>query len=149
MLTALEEARAEGLIAIDGGQRARFCHGLLRSVVYEALALAERLRLHQLAAHALEQALDPLQYGEIAHHYQRALPLADHAAACAAALRAASSAARAHAYADAALFLEWATNAQLGDPRRRRARAPSSCCSARPTSVWPGARRPRGPASPA
>jgi DNA-binding winged helix-turn-helix (wHTH) protein len=124
VLAALEEARAEGLIATDGERGARFCHGLLRSVVHDGLALAERLRLHQLAAQALERVLDPRQYGEIAHHYQRALPLADHAAASAAALRAASSAARAHAYADAALFLEWATQAQLGDPSATpRARA--------------------------
>jgi DNA-binding winged helix-turn-helix (wHTH) protein len=124
VLAALEESRAEGLIAIDPPRRARFCHGLLRSVVYDDLAVGERLRFHLLAARALEQALDPLQYGEIAHHYQRALPLAEHGAAALAATRAAASAARAHAYADAALFLDWALQAQLNDPQAGpRARA--------------------------
>jgi DNA-binding winged helix-turn-helix (wHTH) protein/tetratricopeptide (TPR) repeat protein len=124
VLAALEEPRAEGLIAIAPGQRARFCHGLLRTVVYEDLALAERLRCHLRAARALERALDPLHYGDLAHHYQRALPLADPAAAAAAAVRAASAAARVHAYADAAQFMEWATQAQLNDPQAGpRARA--------------------------
>ena len=61
VLAALEEGRAEGLIAVDPPRQARFCHALLRSVVYEDSALGERLRFHLLTARALEQTFDPLQ----------------------------------------------------------------------------------------
>ena len=117
VLQALDVAHAAGMVSLESSQRARFHHGLLRSVVYDDLAIAERLRLHRAAAVALEETLDPLHYGEVAYHYQRSLPLSDTAHTAAAALRAADLALRAQAFTDAAAFLAWATLAQSNDAR--------------------------------
>ncbi len=124
VLDALEIACAEGLVSFEAARRARFAHDLVRNVLYEGLEIGDRLRLHLGAARALEGAFDPLRVGEIAQHYYAALPLAPAQEACAAALRAGDAAARAHAFKDAAGFLEWAGEAQANDSEAgTRARA--------------------------
>jgi DNA-binding winged helix-turn-helix (wHTH) protein/tetratricopeptide (TPR) repeat protein len=122
VLDALEVACDEGLVLFTP-RRARFAHGLVRSVLYEGLEIVARARLHLRAARELERSFDPLRQGELAHHYHAALPLAPARETTAACVLAADIAARAQAFGDAASFLEWASEAQQydseGDPRAR------------------------------
>jgi DNA-binding winged helix-turn-helix (wHTH) protein/tetratricopeptide (TPR) repeat protein len=93
-LAALDEAIAERLLEADAGMaRLRFCHALVREVIYEAIPLPRRAELHHRAADALSAA--PAEHAaELARHLMLAGPLADPlrvAAACVAEARRAAS----------------------------------------------------------
>jgi DNA-binding winged helix-turn-helix (wHTH) protein/tetratricopeptide (TPR) repeat protein len=115
LLSELEPAVREGFVVPEDPSTLRFCHGLLRSVLYDALPGDRRAALHRRAAEALEQA-GSTRYAEIAHHRYCALSLGEPARVVAAAERAARAAARVQAYADAARYCEWARTAQDQDP---------------------------------
>jgi DNA-binding winged helix-turn-helix (wHTH) protein len=79
VLAALEQARRKRVIAGDGSLPHRFVfdHDLLREVIYDDLALAERGALHARFAAILEhRALDgdPRRLGELARHALLAVP---------------------------------------------------------------------------
>ncbi len=123
LLAALELARNEGILIAEEPVAYRFCHGLLRSILYDALPADLRVREHRRAAQVLERSHTP-RHGEIAHHYYASLVLGDYERVTAAALQAARAAARMQAFADALLFCEWALASQaLETGAQPRARA--------------------------
>jgi DNA-binding CsgD family transcriptional regulator/tetratricopeptide (TPR) repeat protein len=105
--TALRDAIAGHVVAVDGNDRYVFRHVLLREVVYDDLLPGERSELHQAVARALEARMPgdggPGLAAAIAHHFYRA---GDQPEALRTAIGAADAAAHAHAEADAAQLLE-------------------------------------------
>jgi DNA-binding CsgD family transcriptional regulator/tetratricopeptide (TPR) repeat protein len=105
--TALRDAIAGHVVAVDGSDRYTFRHVLLREVVYDDLLPGERSELHRAVARALEARLPgdggPGLASAIAHHYHRS---GDQPEALRSAIRAADAAIAAHAEADAAQLLE-------------------------------------------
>ena len=105
--TALRDAIAGHVVAIDGTDRYTFRHVLLREVVYDDLLPGERSELHRAVAHALEARLPgdggPGLAAAVAHHFHRS---GDQPEALRTAILAADAATAAHAEADAAQFLE-------------------------------------------
>jgi hypothetical protein len=108
ILDALDEAgHAQLLIpATTGIGRYRFVHALVRETIYEALPLAERLKLHDQVGQAL-QTLSPVesleQLAELSYHFFQAAPAGDVALALGYSLRAAFQSRSLLAYEDAAL----------------------------------------------
>lgn len=112
LLASLERARAEGFVIAEEPITFRFCHALLRSILYDGLPTDQRAAHHRRAAETLERSSAPLRHGEIAHHYYCSLSLGDSERVTQAALRAARAASRMQAFADAAMYCEWARTAQ-------------------------------------
>lgn len=123
LLLALEIARNEGFLIAEEPIAYRFCHALLREILYEGLAADFRVTQHRRAALLLERSQAP-RHGEVAHHYYASLLLGDYERVTAAAVHAARAAARMQAFADANLFCEWALASQaLESSATPRARA--------------------------
>jgi tetratricopeptide (TPR) repeat protein len=113
LLAALDAGTRAGLIVIDGSHQYRFCHALMRNVLYDELPSGARMAVHHAAAKAIEPtARIVARHGELAHHYHRSLPLGDARTAAAAARRAAEEAVRAGEFGDAAMFCQWALESQ-------------------------------------
>ena len=97
----------------------RFAHALVREVLYDELAPAERIRLHRAVAEALETIhaaeLEP-QVAALAHHYFLAAPGGSASAACSYAVRAADRATAELAYEEAARLHGIAVKAHELDP---------------------------------
>ena len=75
-LDRAERARLIGRVAGVGCYR--FAHDVVRETVYDDLPSAERCRLHQAAAQALEARQSPdRRVAELAGHFHRALPHGD------------------------------------------------------------------------
>ena len=105
--TALRDAIAGHVVAVDGSDRYTFRHVLLREVVYDDLLPGERSELHRAVARALEARLPgdggPGLAAAVAHHFHRS---GDQPEALRTAILAADAATAAHAGADAAQFFE-------------------------------------------
>jgi DNA-binding NarL/FixJ family response regulator len=105
--TALRDAIAGHVVAVDDSDRYTFRHVLLREVVYDDLLPGERSELHRAVARALEARLPgdggPGLASAVAHHFHRS---GDQPEALRSAIRAADAATAAHAEADAAQLLE-------------------------------------------
>jgi DNA-binding CsgD family transcriptional regulator len=105
--SALRDAIAGHVVAVDGSDRYVFRHVLLREVVYDDLLPGERAELHRSVAHALEARLPgdggPALAAAVAHHFYRS---GDQPEALRTAIMAADAATAAHAEADAAQLLE-------------------------------------------
>ena len=73
------EAIGERLVTNLGGGRFGFSHALVRDTLYEEVSPAQRAKLHQGTALALEELHgdDPSRLGELAHHFLAAAPLGD------------------------------------------------------------------------
>lgn len=77
ILTALDEAGAARLIAAVPGAlaRQRFAHALVCDALYESIPSAERSKIHERVARALEQLApdrDEPAWAELAHHFHAA-----------------------------------------------------------------------------
>jgi DNA-binding CsgD family transcriptional regulator len=105
--TALRDAIAGHVVAVDSNDRYTFRHVLLREVVYDDLLPGERSELHRATARALQARLPgdggPGLAAAIAHHFHRS---GDQPEALRSAILAADSALDTHAEADAAQLLE-------------------------------------------
>jgi class 3 adenylate cyclase len=118
------EAIAERLVADLGGGRFSFAHALVRETLYEEVSPAQRARLHERIALALEELHgdDPSRLGELAHHFLAA-PAADPDRAIDYAERAAEQAMEQLAYEEASEIYERALEvldlAPEPDQRRR------------------------------
>jgi DNA-binding winged helix-turn-helix (wHTH) protein/tetratricopeptide (TPR) repeat protein len=115
LLGLLDAPLGEGFVVAEDPGTLRFCHGLLRSVLYEALPADRRAVLHRRTAEILEQS-SAARLGEVAHHHYCSLSLGDAWRVVVAAERAARAAGRVHAFADAARFCDWAVKAQASQP---------------------------------
>jgi DNA-binding CsgD family transcriptional regulator len=117
-----EAADAHIVVAQDDGTY-RFRHPLLREVVEGDLLPGERSQLHLTLARALEQRVDAdvdaQTAAAVAHHF--AASGGDQPAALAAAVRAATAAARVHAHHEALALLERALELwdRVADPEAR------------------------------
>lgn len=108
---ALREAIEAQILAVDGDERYRFRHALLREAVGDDLLPGERAELHLTLAKALHGAGDAgagtgtglYRATAVAHHYQAA---GDQPAALEASVRAAWAAEEVHASGEAAALLE-------------------------------------------
>jgi DNA-binding CsgD family transcriptional regulator/tetratricopeptide (TPR) repeat protein len=105
--SALRDAIAGHVVAVDASDRYVFRHVLLREVVYDDLLPGERAELHRAVARALEARLPgdggPALAAAVAHHFHRS---GDQPEALRTAILAADAATAAHAEADAAQLLE-------------------------------------------
>jgi eukaryotic-like serine/threonine-protein kinase len=115
VLAGLAVARAQGLLhqSREAPWRFEFNHELTRDTVYDDLTPQARVSLHLGVAEALETRV-PLSSADIralAFHYRQALPAGKQDKAAAYAQRAASGAARATAFEDAAMLYRWALEA--------------------------------------
>lgn len=106
-LPAFTSALSLGLLKrVDGSDRLRFEHALVRDVVYESVPESARRQLHRSIARSLEKQQQADEgAAEIAHHWVRA---GDVGPALAATLRAGESALRRYANRDAITWLEQA-----------------------------------------
>lgn len=105
---ALREVVASHLVVVNEERQYVFRHALQREVVWDDLLPGERIEAHRALADALLEVEargdgTPQTGAAIAHHLYSA---GDRPAALAASVRAADSAGRAHAYAEAAALLE-------------------------------------------
>jgi predicted ATPase/DNA-binding SARP family transcriptional activator len=123
LLTAVEEAaRARVVVeSHDRLDRYGFAHALIRATLYEDLAAARRIRVHERVGEALLDEAAP--DAEVASHLLAALPRGDPARAIDAATRAAADATELLRYEDAARRLNRALDALArhlpGDGERR------------------------------
>lgn len=107
ILSAIQEAAAESLLARDGDSDApyRFAHDLVRDAVYGELPNIQRLELHRRTAEQLERLVGvdaDVHPSEVAHHWLQALAGGHGAHAAGAAHRAADVAMAQLAFEDAA-----------------------------------------------
>ncbi|HET6336362.1 MAG TPA: AAA family ATPase [Polyangiales bacterium] len=119
----LEDAiAAHVLVPLDNTcLQLRFGHDLIRSVLYEDLTIAARMRLHQRVSEVLTSLLESghqVPTAELAHHFLSALPAGDALHAVRWAERAARAASAVGAYADACTFLRRALDALKLQPVR-------------------------------
>ncbi len=124
LLDRLEAARQRGFVIAEAPNRYRFRHALVRTILYDDVRAAERVAVHRRAAKLLSKAADAEQRrSEIAIHYYKSLPAGDPREVTRATLRAAGSAEHVSAFEDAAMFYQWALEAQAleaaVDPRER------------------------------
>jgi DNA-binding winged helix-turn-helix (wHTH) protein/tetratricopeptide (TPR) repeat protein len=117
LLALIEAATQHELIVAETPQRYRFSHALIRALLYDEIATAERVTLHRQAGEALEalSSAEP-RHSEIAHHFYRSLPAGAYDRVVTTARRAAAAADAVLAYEDALVFYEWALEAQALDP---------------------------------
>jgi tetratricopeptide (TPR) repeat protein len=124
LLRALDRAITAGIIAPDGPGRYRFCHALIREVVYHDQDLAARARLHAEIVSALEElycAEPSAHLDQIAFHAVAAAPVGSSEKAIEYTTAAAEAAFRAFAYEQAARQLQSAlTLAERGPANPRR-----------------------------
>jgi class 3 adenylate cyclase len=109
LLTAATEAIAERLVTDLGDGRYSFSHALVRDTLYEELSAAQRARLHERIAYAVEEICGhnpDERLGELAHHFLAAAPRGDLAKAIDYAERAAVQDMEQLAYEDATDLLE-------------------------------------------
>jgi DNA-binding SARP family transcriptional activator len=143
LVDALDEAMAEGILGDVPGSpgRLRFGHALIRDTLYDGLAPARRMQLHQDAAGALEAVhaddLGP-HLTELAHHYFAAVPAGVADRAVEYARRAGDRAASQLAYEEAGRLYEMALSLvdepaarcdlqlALGDTQARSGDSPAS-----------------------
>jgi DNA-binding CsgD family transcriptional regulator len=124
IVESLERAEAAGLTRrAERSGRFAFVHALFRTVRYDALGPARRMRLHRTLADVLEAWADDRLLTELARHACLAAPLGKSAEAIDHACRAAEAAERALAPGTAADLYELAVSAadalQPPDPDRR------------------------------
>jgi eukaryotic-like serine/threonine-protein kinase len=111
LLDIVAEAGDAGVISEDPAfpRRYAFVHELVRETLYDDLAPAERLELHQTIGAVLEELyrndLDP-HLSEIAHHFALAAPVGDVATAIDYLVRAGDRAASILAYEEAGVHYE-------------------------------------------
>ena len=123
LLDGLDEAMAERVVTDVPGStaRLRFGHALIRDTLYDELASARKLRLHQDAAEALEAVyatdLDS-HLAELAHHYFAAAPAGAAHQAVDYARRAGDRAASQLAYEEAVRLYEMALSLVAEDAAR-------------------------------
>jgi class 3 adenylate cyclase len=108
MTTGAHEAIAERLVEDCGGGRFQFAHALVRDTLYEEVSPAQRAKLHESTALALERLHgdDPARLGELAHHFLAASPRGDSAKAITYAERAGERAMEQLAYEEASELYE-------------------------------------------
>ena len=109
LASAAQEAIAERLVTDLGGGRLSFSHALVRDTLYDELSEAQRARLHERVAVALERACGDgvdERLGELAHHFLAAAPRGDLAKAVDYAERAGAQDMEQLAYEDAAGLYE-------------------------------------------
>lgn len=116
LMASLDYAQVRDVIKVAHDSRTTFSfgHELLRVVLYEALAPAERRRLHLRVGEALEgrtQAGDAVLPAELAYHFHAALPDGDLAKTVQHCARAAGAATRVHANADVLRYARHALEA--------------------------------------
>jgi DNA-binding SARP family transcriptional activator len=80
LLRHLDDAIAARVVELAGARSFRFTHDLVHQTLYSALAGAERRRLHEAVATALEDLHGAL-VADLAHHFAEALPGGDAAKA--------------------------------------------------------------------
>lgn len=102
VLGSLEAAISGDLVIAGEGYLLRFAHALTQEVAYAELPTADRQRLHQRAADAMESDAGELA-DELAYHLRQAVPLGDARRALEATLRAARRARRQLNYEHAAV----------------------------------------------
>jgi DNA-binding winged helix-turn-helix (wHTH) protein len=128
IVASLDAALAgEVLVAVaDSKTLFAFGHELLRTVLYDALAPAERRRLHLRVAEALEQRAEGgavVPPAELAYHFRAALPEGDPRKVVQHSATAAEAAARVFAYTDTVRYLRHALQAldqlEHASPRMR------------------------------
>lgn len=116
LIASLDEASHAKLIIAEGTHRYRFCHALVRSVLYDELSSQTRIAAHRRAADAIAgTAFVVSRQRELAHHYYRSLAFGQADAVAAAARKAADEAVRAGEFEDGAMFYQWALEAQAVD----------------------------------
>jgi len=105
LLSALDRAIVAGIVAPDGPGHYRFCHALIREVIYQDLDLTARARLHAEIVSVLEAlySAEPAAHlDQIAFHAVAAVPVGSSDRAIEYATGAAEAAFRAFAYEQAA-----------------------------------------------
>jgi DNA-binding winged helix-turn-helix (wHTH) protein/tetratricopeptide (TPR) repeat protein len=134
LLDGLEAARQLGFVSADAPHRYRFRHALIRTILYDDMPLHDRVAAHRRAAGLLSRSADGNQrQSEIAIHYYKSLSAGDPATVTQATAAAGEAAEDAHAFEDAALFFQWALEAQALDTNagpRERAELMVRCGSA-------------------
>jgi DNA-binding winged helix-turn-helix (wHTH) protein/tetratricopeptide (TPR) repeat protein len=114
-----EAIRSRFIERASAGETYTFAHALVRDAVYEALPVAERLRLHGRVASALEaSAAIEQRWSAIAHHLHHALPEANPRDVERYSRLAGDAAMRVFAYASAAELYDWALAAHGYDETR-------------------------------
>lgn len=116
LLDRLDAALQRGFVQAEAPNRYRFQHALVRTILYDDVKPTERVQTHRKAAQLLAQFPDREQrVSEIAIHYYKSLAAGDAGTVSKAAQAAALAAERMHAFEDAALFYQWALEAQALD----------------------------------
>jgi DNA-binding SARP family transcriptional activator len=109
LLGDIEDAIASRVVELAAGGSFRFSHELVRQTLYSGLAAADRRRMHESVAQALEQLHasrpDPV-LADLAHHFTHALPGGDAAKAIDYLMRAADAAAELSGRHEAAALYE-------------------------------------------
>ncbi len=118
-LGALDEAVAAGLVEfVPTPGTHRFAHALVRDAIEAALGTPERVRLHRLAAEAVEdlygERLGPRLF-DLARHWAVAAVAGERARATAWIQRAGREAMQSHAYEEAARLLRLALDVATGE----------------------------------
>ena len=119
LLGMVDQAVRAGVIVPAGGSRYAWSHPLLRSVVYDDIGVAARVRLHERVGDALEAALASGHDAELAavsFHYLKAAAGGTAAKAVTYAERAAQEAMAALGYEEAARLYDRALEAGRLDP---------------------------------
>ena len=112
ILSALDEARAAGILGSDNG--VRFAHDLIRDAARLEVSTADRLSLHRRAAEQLTARGDrDMLAAEIAFHWLESLPVGDPVAAVAWTRRAADQAMTQLAWEQAARLYQRALDASV------------------------------------
>jgi len=123
LLTALEEAVASGMIEELPSQSlsCRFTHELVRRALYDELSRVKRAELHLRVGEALAagDAESGRALADLAYHFAAGVPFGGRERAVEYNLRAASSAAAALAFDEAAQRLRTAIEVGVGDPAAR------------------------------
>lgn len=126
LMSCLDNALAYDLVthAADSSTSFSFSHGLIQSVLYGALAPAERRRCHLRIAEALEQRVfagQKVSDATLAHHYHSALPNSDLRKTVRYCIEAAIAASNTCAYKEADRYVQYALEALnlLHDPSPR------------------------------
>jgi DNA-binding SARP family transcriptional activator len=124
VMAAIEESMAAGLVleVPDRVDAFAFSHVLVRDVLYQQLAAARCVRLHHRVAEALERLSErePVNPGELAHHFALARHLAGFGPARRYAIAAGRRAAELFAWEEAAQHFRWALDLFDSDDEAER-----------------------------